>query len=253
MLHAISQGPGHLEAYVNSRKLSASPRVHALRSAVSAVTQRQFPGGHAQVQLQGSTYMAVALEGLSDADFFVRMDDTIPAVTRAQRVKFVSDLQSTLPRYGLVYPQPLELRESRIRSAAGMYMGAPAPPFDVLFERFASQKPRRQPARRPLAGEVQLVVCALRLMPLHFTNLVQPQSSALIDWVEGEWRRLPAARSSEHRKAFGQLLKWALDLLAGAAGKLPPKTFVVALQRKNKHFGDQQLAAAARDWGHAAR
>jgi hypothetical protein len=49
MLHAISQGPGHLEAYVNSRKLSASPRVHALRSAVSAVTQRQFPGGHAQV------------------------------------------------------------------------------------------------------------------------------------------------------------------------------------------------------------
>jgi hypothetical protein len=62
-----------------------------------------------------------------------------------------------------------------------------------------------------------------------------------------------AARSSEHRKAFGQLLKWALDLLAGAAGKLPPKTFVVALQRKNKHFGDQQLAAAARDWGHAAR
>lgn len=137
---------------------------------------------------QGSTYMAVALDGLSDADFYVRLDNTIDHVTRSERLAFAEDLSHDLVSEGLYYD--LKLGQKRIHGVNGSRFDEDgeeyyAPDFDVVFARSASHAPL-PPRRRRLPPAVQQVCCFLRLLPGVYTNLAQPQSSALIDWVEAE-------------------------------------------------------------------
>lgn len=181
--------------------------------------------------------MAVALTGLSDTDFYVSMHTSLPPVTRAQRVQIAEALERKLAARSIHY-DALRLRENRIHGVGGGL----APDFDVVFKRFAGEPPKQQPNRRPLSMPVQLAACFIRLMPEVYTNLVQPQSSALIDWAEAEEVMWGAS--------FNQLLIHLLECLASGS---PPPEFFEALRRKQQHMDAQRLERAAVDWGHAAR
>jgi hypothetical protein len=149
--------------------------------------------------MQGSAYMAVALSGLSDCDFYVRMDDSVPDVTRAQRVQIANDVADELRRRGLRYAD-VRLGEKRIHGVGG---DDGAPDFDVVFARFTGAPPSVAPVRRALSPAVQLSVCALRLMPEVYTDLMQPQSSALIEFVEAEEAQAPGGARAAGEQGSG--------------------------------------------------
>lgn len=159
LCEAVRKGPGPLESYINSRKLSSkSPQVDSLRRKVVRAAEVAL-GPHAQVQMQGSAFEAVALAGTSDADFYVHLPSSAAPVTRAQRVLFA---QALAQAPGVA----TKLRRNRVRGVfqCPANQGPEVLEFDVVFSRFALDE-RLPPLRRTLDAAVQLSVCALKLMP----------------------------------------------------------------------------------------
>jgi hypothetical protein len=90
--------------------------------------------GHATVQLQGSTAKGTSLQGHSDWDFFVRLTDAIPTVTKAQRTSVHDMLHAQFAAAGISYR--MHCGENRIRLFEGSDMQGSLPDCDVVFQRY---------------------------------------------------------------------------------------------------------------------
>jgi glutamyl/glutaminyl-tRNA synthetase len=104
-------------------------------AAASQAVQQVFQG-HATVQLQRSAAKGTSLQGSSDWDFFVRLNDNIPTVTQAQRMAVHNQLQAQLAAAGISYR--MQCGESRMRLFQGRDGQGPLPDCDVVFQRFKS-------------------------------------------------------------------------------------------------------------------
>lgn len=181
--------------------------------------------------------MATALKDLSDVDFYIYLDGSIEYVTRAHRIAFAKTLQQELATQGLHYPE-LRLGESRIHGIDGCSGGQPAVDFDVIFARFAGQEPRVPPARYTLPHAVQLACCFLRLMPEAYTNLVRPQSSALIELVHAEAQAAGYAGA----RVCASLCRRRCPLCCLAAQLAPATRCFACLLHRSAQDNDQSLA-----------
>jgi hypothetical protein len=90
--------------------------------------------GHATVQLQGSTYKGTSLQGSSDWDFFVRLNDNIVTATKAQRTAVHDGLHAQFAAAGISYR--MQYGENRIRLFQGRDMQGGLPDCDVVLQRY---------------------------------------------------------------------------------------------------------------------
>lgn len=74
------------------------------------------------------------MQGKSDWDFMVRLDNTIETVTQQQRMQVHHQLLHNLAASGIKYE--IRIAEKRLQLRYGSYAGANIPDADVAFERF---------------------------------------------------------------------------------------------------------------------
>ena len=212
----------------------------AALSPPAQAVQQVFPGGHANVQSQGSAAKGTSLPQ-SDRDFFVRMDNTIPTATKNQRIAVRDGLVQQLEQKGIQYGRA-DLGQRRIH----LCQGRSEPEVDVVFQRFKGDV-RKEPNNRAMAGSHvgQQVTKHIKSMPGVYTNLPEPKQSSLVErhvkLVEEELHCQRGQGKLQGIPGFGQLLQASLEKLGG-------RQELTQRQRENL----EQAGMVGNGWDHAA-
>jgi hypothetical protein len=150
----------------------------ACMQAVSLV----FPGGHANVQAQGSAAKGTNTHQ-SDWDLFVRMTAGIDFCTQQQRVQCLQLVMDGLERAGIHYNPRLGEHRIQLRDGCNSN-GVSLPDVDIVFERFkGSSRPPDEPNREHLALSPHAghVVRHLKAIPEVYTNLRAPSPAHYLE------------------------------------------------------------------------
>jgi hypothetical protein len=221
--------------------------------------QDVFAGGHAQCQLQGSMAKGTAVKGISDCDFFIKLDSTTPFVTQRQRQKLEKAIKHHLQ--GACVSFETRFGENRIHMTQGMFQDGRGtarvtPDVDIVFERYkhSVKKPPSSSNDKP-SHTGQKAVQYIKSMPQIFTNLPGPTKSMYVeDVVMICEKRLCKEQQLKKggltgSKGFETLMTSLLQSIArcgctAPGSSMPNDSFCLKLQEAGMHCRQWEEAAA---------